>query len=170
MTTTTDKIRVRVIALRDRARHPGTPAPEAKTALELAEKLIAKHGIDPSILTAEAEPQRVADPYGYGTFIKKYPCRFGHTFQHTIEELRECAAEAQARGASYTPPPRDPFENLFRDWFKDASGFRQQAPPADDQYTATGRRRHARATGSHAYCDHPATKAARAKCRKERGY
>lgn len=163
MTTTTDKIRVRVIALRDRARHPATPAPEAQTALELAEKLIAKHGIDPSILTADPEPQRVADPYGFGTFIKKYPCRFGHTFQHTIEELRECAAEAQDRGASYTPPRADPFENL-RDF------FRQQAPREDEDYTASGRRRHARATGTHAYCSHPATKAARAKCRRDRGY
>jgi hypothetical protein len=182
--TTTTKYRDRVIALRDRARHAGTPAAEAETALEMARKLCIKHDIDLAILDAKPEPQRVADPLGFGTYVKKYPCRFGCGMyvQHTIEELNECAARARARGedpyaaASQRASQERGYSansrySWFDDFMRDANARARGG--SSEQYTdSRGRTRthQARATGSHAFCDHPATKSARAKCRKERGY
>jgi hypothetical protein len=165
--TTTTKYRDRVIALRELARKASTEA-EADTALAMARKLCVKHGIDVAILDAKAEPQRVADPYTGGTFQKKYPCRFGCSpyTQHTIEELNECAAKARANGSTgYTQQKaqRDPFDDMFRDFFRNQGQSRSST-------SSDGREHKARATGSHAYCSHEATKSARAKCRRERGY
>lgn len=169
--TTTTKYRDRVIALRDRARHAGTPAAEAETALEMARKLCAKHGIDVSILDAAPEGQRVRDIYTGGTFAKKYNCTFGCTpyTQHTIEELNACAEKARNAGFAYSQakPKRDPFDDLFNDWFKQNTGRARSSSSSSSSRANAG---HARATGSHAYCDHDATKSARAKCRRERGY
>lgn len=174
--TTTDKIRTRIIALRDRARHPNTPPAEADTALILARKLCAKHAIDVSILDAKPEPQRTTDAFGSGTFVKKYNCTFGCPpfTQHTIEELKDCAERARARGFTYSQakPKRDPFEDIFRDFWRGHDHERSQSEDGAFYTDSRGRTREhrARAGGPHAYCDHPATKAARAKCRKERGY
>lgn len=170
---TTTKYRDRVISLRDRARHPNTPAPEAETALELARKLCAAHGIDVSILDAKPEPQRTADAFmPGGSFVKRYNCSFGCApyTQHTIEELNACADRARARGFTYSQEkPKTPFEDLFGDWFTTNA----RGSSSDETYTdRRGRTRthQARAAGPHASCSHPATKAARAKCRKERGW
>lgn len=173
MTTTTDKIRTRIIALRDRARHANTPPAEADTALTLARKLCVKHAIDVSILDAKPEPQRTADAHGFGTFVKKYNCTFGCPpfTQHTIEELKACAERARARGFTYSQakPKRDPFEDIFRDFFRDGSQSQDDGAFYTDSHGRT-REHRARAGGPHAYCTHPATKAARAKCRRERGF
>jgi hypothetical protein len=166
--TTTTKYRDRVIALRDRARHAGTPAAEAETALEMARKLCVKHGIDVAILDAKPEGQRVRDIYTGGTFEKKYPCRFGCSpyTQHTIEELNACAEKARNSGFSYSQakPKSDPFDDMFRDFFRNQGQSRSRSTSSD------GREHKARANGTHAYCSHEATKSARAKCRRERGY
>lgn len=168
---TTTKYRDRIIALRELARGAAT-AHEADTALAMARKLCLKHDIDTAILDAQPEPQRVADPYGFGTFVKKYPCRFGcgAYVQHTIEELNVCAEKARnasTTGNAYgqqSKPQEDPFADWFADFARKASQNTRNAPPRNDHEPK------ARANGTHAYCSHEATKSARARCRKDRGY
>lgn len=48
--TASEKVMDRVAALLAVAEHPGTPAPEAETALRMANSLITKHAIDEAIL------------------------------------------------------------------------------------------------------------------------
>jgi hypothetical protein len=170
MTTTTDR-HIRIItALRDQARSTNHEA-EAATFMEKARSLCEKHGIDTAILDAPRTETKRTVINGQATQTeKKYSCRFGCGLfvQHTIDELNACAAKARDRGNgnAYNDPTRkqrDPFEDLFGSAWKNAgstssdSGFRAGAPKA-------------RATGTHAYCSHEATKSARAKCRRERGY
>lgn len=167
---TTTKYRDRVIALRELARNAGTEA-EAELAMSKARAMCEKHDIDVAILDAKPEPQRKADPYGFGTFVKKYNCTFGcpaYT-QHTIEELNECAERARnasATGNAYgqshahQAPPQD-------DWFAD---FMRKTRANANTGRTNANAGHARASGTHAYCSHEATKSARAKCRRERGY
>lgn len=151
MTTTNEAAIRKITALRDRARHATTPPAEAETALSMALKLCRKHGVAESILNAPTEQLKKPIINGQAPQVRKYSCRFGCGMfvQHTIDELNACAEKARnANGgnAYAAPKQKDPFEDLFRD-----------APKA-------------RTNSSHKYCDHEATKSARAKCRKDRGY
>lgn len=183
MTTMNDTALRKITALRDRALHANTPAPEAETAMTLARKLCAKHGIDVAILDVKPETKSVRDDVinGQAQPQRKYSCRFGCSTwtMHTIDELNECAAKARARsatGSAYDAPKtkaRDPWDDV-RDFFNQQEA-RSRRTHADDSATYTDSRgrtktHQARSSGSHAYCSHEATKAARAKCRRERGY
>lgn len=168
MTTTTasDAALRKIFALRDRAAHANTPAAEADTALALARKLCDKYGVSHSVLEAKPEQRIRPDVVnGQQAPARKYPCRFGCGVwvQHTIDELNACAEKARNanQGNAYTRP-RDRFEDMF-------SGFGFTEPNTGRRSNAEGEPK-ARATGSHAYCSHEATKSARAKCRRDRGF
>lgn len=163
-TTTNDKALRRIIGLRDQARHASTGEAEAATFLAKALELCTKHGIDAAILDKPAQEMKKPIINGQAPQEKKYSCRFGCGLfvQHTIDELNACAAKArEAGGGNAYNRPRDRFEDLF-------SGFGFTEPRTGRQSSADAPK--ARATGSHAYCSHEATKAARARCRRERGY
>lgn len=161
MTTTNDSAIRKITALRDRARHAMTPAAEAETALTMARKLCVKHSIDQAILDAPTQQMKKPIIDGSAPQEKKYSCRFGCGFftQHTIDELNECAAKARNAngGNAYTAPKTDPFADLFGKHESRNAGPFHAEPKA-------------RTNGSHKYCDHEATKSARARCRKDRGY
>lgn len=174
MTTTTHPKLNRIIALRDQAKHASTGAAEAEAFMAKAREMCVKYGIDQAILT-EAPKQTVKRDFidGSQPQEKRFPCRFGCGVwvTHTIDELNACAEKARNAkggnayaGASYgQKAQRDSFEDLFSQWARDTK-TRQQGGRTNAN---AGQ---ARATGSHAYCDHEATKSARAKCRRERGY
>jgi hypothetical protein len=162
--TATDAQLRKIFALRDRAAHANTPAEEADTAMTLARKLCAKYGVDASILDKKPEQHvRPGVANGQQAPTRKYSCRFGcgAFVQHTIDELNACAAKAReaAGGNAYTKM-RDPWADLFG----------TSRPKADYTQPRDYGQSKARATGSHAYCSHEATKAARARCRKDRGF
>lgn len=170
MTTTTHLKLNRIIALRDQANHPSTGEAEAATFIAKARELCVKYGIDQAVLT-EAAKNTVKRDYidGSQPQEKKFACRFGCSAwtMHTIDELNACAEKARNAngGNAYAKPKTDPFEDMFRGFFN-AQGSRGNAdytPPRDSEPKA-------RAHGTHAYCSHEATKSARARCRRERGF
>lgn len=171
MTTTTHPKLNRIIALRDQANHPSTGEAEAATFLAKARELCTKYGIDAAILT-EPTKQTVKRDFidGSRPQEKKFACRFGcgYFVQHTIDELNACATKAREAngGNAYAgqQKARDPFEDLFRAWCEEPKA-RDAGPFQADPHAPK-----ARANGSHKYCSHEATKSARAKCRRERGY
>lgn len=157
--TATDAQLRKIFALRDRANHANTPAPEAETALTLARKLCDKYGVSHSVLDAKTEAPRPTMTNGQATKpARTYTCRFGCGMftQHTADEMSACADRARAASSTGNAygSYRDPFEDLFRNY----NAGRTQGEPK------------ARTTGSHAYCSHEASKSARAKCRRDRGF
>lgn len=174
MTTTTHPKLNRIIALRDQARGAGTTEAERETFMAKARELCAKYGIDQAILT-EAPKQTVKSFIdGSRPQEKKFACRFGCGYfaMHTIDELNACAEKARnANGgnayAEQQQKARDPWDDI-NDFFRNAGTNRRRTAPGSGNANAGQAR--ARTTGSHAYCDHEATKSARAKCRKARGY
>lgn len=173
MTTTTHPKLNRITALRDQANHPSTGAAEAEAFMAKARELCTKYGIDQAILT-EA-PKQTTKPFinGAAPQEKRFACRFGcgYFVQHTIDELNACAEKARnANGgnayAGQAQKKADSFEDLFGDWFNASSSRARSNSSSSSSHTNAK----ARTTGSHAYCSHEATKSARAKCRRERGY
>lgn len=172
MTTTTHPKLSRIIALRDQARGKGTTEAERETFMAKARDLCVKYGIDQAVLTEAAKQTTKPFINGAAPQEKKFTCRFGCGLwvMHTIDELNACAEKARnANGGNAYAKARDPWETLF--------GQPNQGPrygqSSDSTYTGRDGYTHehkARATGSHAYCSHEATKSARAKCRRERGY
>ena len=99
MTTTTDKMRNRVISLMERARHKDTPLLEANACREKAQQLVTKYELAPSLLT-DLAPIRPSAARGPATpYVEKtYPCRFGCGvfIQHTADEMGACAERRRA--------------------------------------------------------------------------
>lgn len=177
--TTTDKMRNRVIGLMQRARHESTPTGEATACREKAEQLVDKYGLSRSLLT---DPQVRVNSQPRPE--KRYPCRFGcGTFvQHTVEEMSACAERRRnATGAESAYQDTVSFDELFKNVYDDlfrtsyrgyghheqASWTRPSGQHAHPNAEHASQPRTRRQT-SHANCDHESTKAARAKCRKER--
>jgi hypothetical protein len=159
--STTDKALARITALRDKAR--GTDnTHEAETFMAHALKLCTKHGIDAAILDEPTKQMKKPIIDGSAPTEKRYSCRFGCGLfvTHTIDEVNACAEKARNanNGNAYTAP-RDPFADFFG---KPAGNHRT--------YSDTTAQPKPRTNSSHKYCDHEATKADRAKCRKARGY
>lgn len=159
MTTMTHPKLNRITALRDQANHPSTGEAEAAAFLAKAREMCTKYGIDPAVLDEPTKQTTKPIINGQAPQEKRFTCRFGCGFfvSHTIDELNACAERARNAngGNAYAgqTKARDPFEDLFGKGYADAG----PAPKA-------------RATGTHKYCDHEATKSARARCRKARGY
>ena len=194
MTTTNDKMRARVIALVGKARAT-TYTAEADTYMEKAKELVEKYELPASLLT-DATPQApsAARRPGYTPPARKYPCRFGcgTMTQHTIDEMNECAerrrnatgSDSAYADAPYRRSSGDFFDQFFGRGFYDASGYQGGGHHERASYQHPGSRRtgsenvysgaksepRARDTGSHANCNHPATKSARAHCRKKRQF
>lgn len=166
MTTTTHPKLSIILALRDKANATDFPA-EAESYMAKARAMCEKFGIDASILDKKAETKSVRDTVinGQAQNTRKYPCRFGcgTWMMHSIDELNACAEKARnANNGNAYGAKRDPFEDLFggfRNWDSgNAGGHHSYDAPK------------ARAHGSHANCSHEATKSARARCRKNRGF
>ena len=165
MTTTTHPKLTVITALRDKARATTFEA-EATALLEKARALCAKYDIDPAVVDAPTEQltaRKTINGQAQPQNVRRYSCRFGCGFfvSHTIDELHACAEKARNanNGNAYTAPKSDPFSDLFgqaRD-YGTYGGFSEDKPKA-------------RTHGSHANCDHEATKSARARCRRERGF
>lgn len=195
MTTTTDKMRARVIGLVAKARATDY-APERATYMEKAEELITRYSLPRSLLTDPTPQAPSAARAGRPSYTqpeRKYPCRFGcGTFtQHTIDEMNACAERRRNATGSDTaydiPTNHDPNRrgtSFFDEFFGGSSAY------AGRGWTGQGHSEHAswtrpggartgsesftdepkpkRRQTSHANCDHEATKAARAHCRKMR--
>lgn len=158
--TATDAHLRKIAALRDRALHASANEHEADTAMTMARKLCDKYGVSHSFLDAKPDTSRRTTAAGTSTPARTYTCRFGCGMftQHTAEEMSACADKARAASATGNAYAnhRDPFEDLFgKGW---ANAGRSHGEPK------------AKRNGTHAYCSHEATKSARAKCRRERGY
>lgn len=172
MTTTTHPKLNRIIALRDQARGAGTTEAERETFMAKARELCIKYGIDQAILTEAPKQTTKSFIDGSRPQEKKFTCRFGCGLyvQHTIDELNACAEKARNAngGNAYAgqAKARDPWDDI-NDFFRTAGTNRRSGASSHNPNAGQAR---ARTTGSHAYCDHEATKSARAKCRKARGY
>jgi len=182
MTTTNDKMRARVIALMERARGTSNEH-EATACREKAEQLVTKYALPASLLTEKFAPQPSAARVQSTQPERRYPCRFGCGVfvQHTADEMSACAERKRnetGRDSAYDVPPRTTRPRAgafnfsdFNDFFRAAGADPRTSythPGAEKGRTYTNTPPRARATGSHANCDHPATKSARAHCRKMR--
>jgi len=196
MTTTTDKMRARVIGLVAKARATDYDA-ERTTLMEKADELVKKYSLPATLLTDPTPQAPSAARAGRPSYTqpeRRYPCRFGCGVfvQHTADEMSACAERKRnetGRDSAYDiPADHDPRRGRFSfdDFFREYTGYQGGGHHERTSYTSREDRQRekaerfreyyggekaapkARATGSHANCDHPATKSARAHCRKMR--
>lgn len=199
MTTTTDKMTNRVVALMERARHSSTLETEAVACREKAADLVKKYQLPSSLLT---DPTAIRSSAARGPATphveKTYLCRFGCGvfISHTADEMGKCAERRRnetGRDSAYERAG-DRMSYSFGDFFNAGSGYRggghherasyrrrtyTYTPPRDEPRTgsesATGgaymrdEPKPKRRQTSHANCLHEPTKAARARCRKMGG-